>query len=73
MSTTAPRTTGGVGERLPRTDGRAKVTGEFAYSSDLRVDGMLFGATLRSPHRVGAHPRRSTRRRRARSRASARC
>ena len=50
MSTTAPRTTGGVGERLPRSDGRAKVTGEFAYSSDLHVEGMLFGVTLRSPH-----------------------
>jgi xanthine dehydrogenase D subunit len=26
------------------------VTGEFAYSSDLWLDGMLWGATLRSPH-----------------------
>jgi xanthine dehydrogenase D subunit len=41
---------GAIGERLPRTDGRAKVTGAFAYSSDLHVDGVLFGATLRSPH-----------------------
>jgi CO/xanthine dehydrogenase Mo-binding subunit len=40
----------GVGERLRRSDGPAKVTGAFAYSSDLRVDGMLHGATLRSPH-----------------------
>lgn len=39
-----------VGQRLPRSDGRAKVTGQFAYSSDLHVDGVLFGATLRSPH-----------------------
>ena len=31
-----------------------KVTGEFAYSSDLNVPGMLHGATLRSPH---AHAR----------------
>jgi xanthine dehydrogenase D subunit len=41
---------GTVGDRLPRSDGRAKVTGAFAYSSDLHVDGVLFGATLRSPH-----------------------
>jgi CO/xanthine dehydrogenase Mo-binding subunit len=50
VTTVAPRTAGGVGERLPRSDGRAKVTGEFAYSSDLHVDGMLFGVTVRSPH-----------------------
>jgi xanthine dehydrogenase D subunit len=41
---------GGVGESPPRPDGRQKVTGEFAYSSDLWLDGMLWGATLRSPH-----------------------
>ncbi len=41
---------GGVGERLPRSDGRAKVTGAFAYASDLRADHMLWGVTLRSPH-----------------------
>ncbi|MCW3001944.1 MAG: xanthine dehydrogenase, molybdenum binding subunit apoprotein [Conexibacter sp.] len=44
------RRRGEIGERLLRTDGAAKVTGAFAYSSDLRVDHMLFGATLRSPH-----------------------
>ena len=33
-----------------RPDGTLKVTGEFAFSSDLWVDGMLWGATLRSPH-----------------------
>ncbi|GAA4582642.1 xanthine dehydrogenase subunit D [Planotetraspora phitsanulokensis] len=33
-----------------RPDGTLKVTGEFAYSSDLWLDGMLWGATLRSPH-----------------------
>ena len=27
-----------------------KVTGRFAYSSDLQADGMLWGVTLRSPH-----------------------
>ena len=28
----------------------AKTTGEFAYSSDLWMEGMLWGVTLRSPH-----------------------
>jgi xanthine dehydrogenase D subunit len=44
------RRRGHVGARLPRSDGPSKVTGAFSYSSDLRVEGMLFGATLRSPH-----------------------
>jgi xanthine dehydrogenase D subunit len=48
MSAAAGR--GGHRERLRRSDGPAKVTGAFTYSSDLRVDGMLEGATLRSPH-----------------------
>ena len=41
---------GGVGESVLRPDGTLKVKGEFAYSSDLWMDGMLWGATLRSPH-----------------------
>jgi xanthine dehydrogenase D subunit len=41
---------GHVGVNTPRADGIPKVKGEFAYSSDLHVDGMLWGATLRSPH-----------------------
>ncbi len=41
---------GGVGDSPTRPDGLQKVTGEFAYSSDLWLDGMLWGATLRSPH-----------------------
>ena len=41
---------GVVGDRLARVDGPAKVAGTFPYSSDLRVQGMLFGATVRSPH-----------------------
>jgi CO/xanthine dehydrogenase Mo-binding subunit len=40
----------GVGESVRRPDGIPKVKGEFAYSSDLWADGMLWGATLRSPH-----------------------
>ena len=45
-----PGVRGGVGDSPARPDGRQKVTGEFAYSSDLWLDGMLWGATLRSPH-----------------------
>jgi xanthine dehydrogenase D subunit len=41
---------GGVGESPTRPDGTLKVTGEFAFSSDLWADDMLWGATLRSPH-----------------------
>jgi xanthine dehydrogenase D subunit len=40
----------GVGASVPRIDGVAKVTGAFAYGSDLSADGMLWGATLRSPY-----------------------
>jgi len=46
---TAP-VTGGVGESPRRPDGSLKVKGEFAYSSDLWAEGMLWGATVRSPH-----------------------
>jgi CO/xanthine dehydrogenase Mo-binding subunit len=45
---------GRIGEIVPREDGIPKVTGEFAYSSDLQAAGMLWGHTLRSPH---AHAR----------------
>jgi CO/xanthine dehydrogenase Mo-binding subunit len=57
MSAVRPRTrlrVGKVGERLLRDDAVPKVTGEFAYSSDLSAPGMLWGDTLRSPH---AHAR----------------
>ncbi len=33
-----------------RSDAVSKVTGEFAYSSDLHAAGMLWGRTVRSPH-----------------------
>jgi xanthine dehydrogenase D subunit len=42
--------TGGIGENVSRPDGTLKVTGDFAFSSDLWADGMLWAATLRSPH-----------------------
>jgi CO/xanthine dehydrogenase Mo-binding subunit len=45
---------GRIGAVVPRADGVPKVTGEFAYSSDLQAAGMLWGHTLRSPH---AHAR----------------
>ncbi len=49
-----PKIRGGVGESIERPDSAPKVKGEFQYGSDLRREGMLFGATLRSPH---AHAR----------------
>src|SRR5215813_9461262 len=55
--TALPQTTGapaavegGIGESPVRPDGVLKVRGEFAYSSDLWADEMLWGATVRSPH-----------------------
>ena len=42
--------TGRVGESVRRPDGAQKVRGDFTYSSDLQVEGMLWGATVRSPH-----------------------
>ena len=41
---------GGVGDRARRVDGVPKVTGRFAYGSDLHAEGMLHGVTVRSPH-----------------------
>ncbi len=37
-----------IGTSLPRTDGPAKVTGRALYVDDLRPDGCLYGATVRS-------------------------
>src|SRR5919198_1181219 len=55
MSTTARRLElGRVGESVRRVDAIPKVTGEFAYASDLFAAGMLWGHTVRSPH---AHAR----------------
>src|SRR6266513_4010350 len=51
MTTTARRLERGrVGESVKRVDAIPKVTGEFAYSSDLFAAGMLWGHTVRSPH-----------------------
>ena len=48
-----PAPPGGVGTSALRPDGVPKVKGQFAYSSDLWAEGMLWGATLRSPHPRG--------------------
>ncbi|MEV5717527.1 xanthine dehydrogenase subunit D [Amycolatopsis mediterranei] len=51
-STTSVTTTtaNGVGTSPRRPDGTVKVRGEFAYSSDLWHEDMVWGVTLRSPH-----------------------
>ncbi|WP_372758883.1 xanthine dehydrogenase family protein molybdopterin-binding subunit [Litorivivens sp.] len=43
-----------VGSRPIRPDGADKVTGRARYGADLNVQGMIFGAMVRSPH---AHAR----------------
>jgi CO/xanthine dehydrogenase Mo-binding subunit len=48
VSTTAVRE--GIGESARRIDGVPKVTGAYAYGSDLQVGGMVWATTLRSPH-----------------------
>jgi xanthine dehydrogenase D subunit len=47
---TSERRHGGVGDSPARPDGTLKVTGQFAYGSDLWMDDMIWGVTLRSPH-----------------------
>ena len=47
---TTSRTRDILGTSALRPDGVAKVTGEFSFSSDMRAENMLWGATLRSPH-----------------------
>jgi len=51
---THARVRSGIGASPIRPDGIAKVKGGFAYASDLHMEGMLWGATLRSPY---AHAR----------------
>ncbi|WP_225637325.1 xanthine dehydrogenase family protein molybdopterin-binding subunit [Streptomyces solaniscabiei] len=46
--TQGSRTKGGIGESTLRPDGVLKVTGEFAYSSDMWHEDMLWGQILRS-------------------------
>ena len=47
---TRTRRAPGLGESVLRPDAPAKTKGQFAFSSDLWMDGMVWGATLRSPH-----------------------
>ncbi|HEU5206716.1 MAG TPA: molybdopterin cofactor-binding domain-containing protein [Gaiellaceae bacterium] len=54
MSATRTLEVGRAVSRTRRADAVPKVTGQFAYSSDLRAAGMLWGHTVRSPH---AHAR----------------
>lgn len=44
------RVAGVVGDSPLRPDGVAKLQGSFEYASDLVAEGMLWGATTRSPH-----------------------
>ncbi|MDX1467878.1 MAG: molybdopterin cofactor-binding domain-containing protein [Acidimicrobiia bacterium] len=54
MTTTARRTVPvvakGIGESPIRADSAPKLRGEYEYAQDLEADGMLWGATTRSPH-----------------------
>ncbi|MEX2446533.1 MAG: hypothetical protein WD734_04265, partial [Dehalococcoidia bacterium] len=43
-----------IGSRPVRPDGTDKVTGRAEFGVDVRLEGMLYGAVLRSPH---AHAR----------------
>jgi xanthine dehydrogenase molybdopterin-binding subunit B len=52
--TTATASATGVGAHAVRPDVPTKLSGDFEYSNDVRIPGMLFGATKRSPH---AHAR----------------
>ncbi|HZP30678.1 MAG TPA: xanthine dehydrogenase subunit D [Acidimicrobiia bacterium] len=54
MVITRERRTTGTGVSVARPDGVPKVRGEFAFASDLWMEGMLWGHTLRAPH---AHAR----------------
>jgi CO/xanthine dehydrogenase Mo-binding subunit len=47
--TTTPTGTA-VGHKVPRIDGKGKVSGEATYAADLQVDGVLWAKTVRSPY-----------------------
>lgn len=50
----APPPVAPVGTSPPRPDGLAKAAGAAVYADDLQMEGLWFGATVRSPH---AHAR----------------
>ena len=39
-----------IGKRIPRVDGRVKVTGEGKYAADYSLPGMLWCKMVRSPY-----------------------
>ena len=45
-----PEQTRLIGTRITRLDGLAKASGKAKYPSDVRPEGLLFGAVLYSPH-----------------------
>src|SRR5215212_3443105 len=47
---TRKRRAPGLGQSVLRPDAPAKTKGQFAFSSDLWMDRMVWGATLRSPY-----------------------
>jgi len=47
---TGTRSRAGLGASVARPDGAAKTKGQFAFTSDLWAEGLLWGSTLRSPH-----------------------
>ncbi len=49
-----------IGERVPRSDGLAKVRGEATYGVDYAEPGMIWGALLRSPVSAGRIKRLDT-------------
>lgn len=49
-STVRQRPREGIGLSVPRPDAPAKVSGQFAFSSDLHADHMLWAHILRSPY-----------------------
>jgi xanthine dehydrogenase D subunit len=50
VTVTGIRPRSGLGTSAARPDGVPKVTGQFAFSSDLNADGMVWGHVLRSPY-----------------------
>ena len=53
--TETPKSYKVVGSRPIRHDGVDKVTGKALYGADVRLQGMLHGKVLRSPHRPRPH------------------
>jgi isoquinoline 1-oxidoreductase len=49
-----------AGKSIPKIDGRDYVTGKHKYTSDLRREGMLFGAVVRPSHLNGTLEARET-------------